>query len=96
MKYREECSVCTQKIKGLYDFHITVFDQPLLFSLMQINRFWYNTARMSLNTSKPDFCLCKNKGADQLCSNCTADQRLCFHYMYSTIHLLLISELSSF
>ena len=27
------------------------------------------------------FChLCKNKGADQLCSNCTSDQRLCFLY----------------
>ena len=23
-------------------------------------------------------CICENKGADQLCSNCTADQRLCF------------------
>ena len=29
-------------------------------------------------TSKPNFALCKNKDADQLCSNCTADQRLCF------------------
>ena len=28
----------------------------------------------------PDFCLCENKGADQLCSNCTTDQRLCFRY----------------
>ena len=25
------------------------------------------------------------KDADQLCSNCTADQRLCFHYTDSTI-----------
>ena len=28
----------------------------------------------------PDICLCKNKGADQLRSNCKADQRLCFCY----------------
>ena len=27
--------------------------------------------------------------ADQLCSNCTADQRLCFSYTDSTISLLL-------
>ena len=27
---------------------------------------------------KLDFCLCKNKGADQLCGNCTADQRFLF------------------
>ena len=35
-----------------------------------------------------DFCLCKNKGADQLCSNCTADQRFCFCYTDNTIPLL--------
>ena len=29
---------------------------------------------------KPDFCLSENKGADQLSSNCTADQRLCIRY----------------
>ena len=40
---------------------------------------------------KPDFCICDNKGADQLCSNCTADQRLCFHYSDSTIPLLLLA-----
>ena len=33
---------------------------------------------------KTDFCVCKNKGADQLCSDCKADQRLCFCYMGST------------
>ena len=27
---------------------------------------------------KPDFCICQNKGADLLCSNCTADLHLCF------------------
>ena len=41
---------------------------------------------------KPDFCLCKNKGADQLLSIRKADQRLCFHYMDSTILLLSKSE----
>ena len=34
---------------------------------------------------KPDFCLCENKDADQLCSNGRADQRLYFRYMDSTI-----------
>ena len=42
-----------------------------------------------------DFCLCENKGVDQLCSNCTADQRLCFHYTESTIPLLSRSGISS-
>ena len=35
---------------------------------------------------KPDFCLCENKDADQLRSNC--DQRLCFRYLDSTIPFL--------
>ena len=45
---------------------------------------------------KPRFCLCENKGADQLRSNCTADQRLCFRYTDSTLSLLIKSEISSF
>ena len=44
---------------------------------------------------KPTFCICKNKDADQLGSNCTADQGLCFRYMDSTIPLLPKSEISS-
>ena len=40
--------------------------------------------------------LCENKGADQIRSNCEADQRLCFHYMDSIISLLLKSKISSF
>ena len=45
---------------------------------------------------KPDFCLCENKCADQLCRNCTADQRLCFRYTDSTISILLKFEIQSF
>ena len=29
---------------------------------------------------KQDFCLCENKGTDQLRCNCEADQHLCFRY----------------
>ena len=36
---------------------------------------------------KPTFRICKNKGADQLRSNCEADQRLCFPLTDSTIPL---------
>ena len=39
--------------------------------------------------------ICENKDADQLCGNRTADQRLCFRYMDSTIPLLPKSEFSS-
>ena len=41
---------------------------------------------------KPDFCLCENKGTDQLSSNCTADQHLCFRYLDGTIPLLLVQN----
>ena len=44
---------------------------------------------------KPVFCICENKDADQLRSNCAADQRLCFRYTDSTIPLLPKSEISS-
>ena len=42
-----------------------------------------------------DFCLCENKGADQLYSNCTVDHCLCFRYTDSTIPLVPISNISS-
>ena len=52
--------------------------------------------KMSRIVRKPDFCLCENKGADQLRGNREADQRLCFRYTDSIFPLLLISEISSF
>ena len=45
---------------------------------------------------KWDYCLCENKGAVQLRSNCEADQHLCFRYMDSTIPVLLKSDFTSF
>ena len=36
------------------------------------------TAYLSHIMRKMDFCICKNKDTDDLCSNCTADQSICF------------------
>ena len=44
---------------------------------------------MSHIMRKPYFCLCENKDADQLHSNCEADQRLCFRYTDSTFFFFL-------
>ena len=44
---------------------------------------------------KPMFCICENKGADQLHRDCEADQRLCFRYIDSTIPLLSKLKVSS-
>ena len=38
---------------------------------------------------KQAFCMCENKDADQLRGDRETDQRLCFHYIDSTIPLLL-------
>ena len=44
---------------------------------------------------KPAFCICLNKGVDQLSSNRAADQRLCFRYIASTIPLLCKSKIKA-
>ena len=44
---------------------------------------------------KRTFCICENKGADQLRGDREADQRLCLRYTDSTISLLPIYEISS-
>ena len=55
--------------------------------------FCHEEAHMSLVMRKPAFCIYENKDADQLRSNCAADQRLCFRYTDSTIPLLPKSEI---
>ena len=50
---------------------------------------------MSRRMGKPIVCIGENKGADQLRSNCEADQHLCFRYKDSTIPLLSKSKISS-
>ena len=44
----------------------------------------------------PDFCLCENNGAEQLYSNCIADQNLCFRCTDSTIPLLILKFQATF
>ena len=61
--------------------------------LLLLSSFSLNS-NLSLVIRKPAFCICENKDADQLPSNCAADQRLCFRYMDSTTPLLPKSEIS--
>ena len=49
-----------------------------------------------MSMRKSTFCICENKGPDQLCSNCTAEQHLCFRYTDSTIPLQVESKISRF
>ena len=48
---------------------------------------------MSHVIRKPAFCICENKGADQLHGSGAADQQLRFHYTDCTIPLLPKSKL---
>ena len=78
-----------------------ILDHSIAFCVDYILLLMYSVGsrflhEISLVMRKLDFCLCENKGTDQLCSNCTADQRLCFCYTESTIPLLLKSKISSF
>ena len=58
--------------------------QMFSFNIHQISpvSFLLNTKQRLMNClmGKSDFCICKNKDADQLRSNCTTDKRLCFPY----------------
>ena len=58
----------------------------LTYSEMSEDSFSFNKGYMSLVERKPVFCICENKDADQLRSNCEADQRLCFCYTIKRIH----------
>ena len=51
-----------------------------------------SVVNLSRRMRKPTICIGENKGADQLRSNCEADQRLCFRYTDSTIPLLSKSK----
>ena len=62
--------------------------------LARINGFQALPRATTLGT--PTICIGENKGADQLRSNCEADQHLCFRYSDSKNPLLLKSEISMF
>ena len=68
-----------------------IFYQGVSFCLKVLHEH-----EMSRVVRKQDYCLCENKDADQLRSNCEADQRLCFHYTERTISHLHKTEISSF
>ena len=71
-----------------------------IFKILETQKFVTLVGTLGTKLSpimrKLTFRICETKGADQLCSNCTADQHLCFRYTDSTISLLLRSENSSF
>ena len=50
----------------------SLITDPELYKLVSKGKVRYDCPQ------RQDFCIWENKDADQLCSDCTADQRLCF------------------
>ena len=65
---------CTTQFLRVWHCHSEVQKQNILFFISD------KTIILSRVTRKPTICICENKGADQLRSNCEADQRLCFRH----------------
>ena len=64
---------------------ILIMEHTLCNDSMVIECHLFHILKLLIYYMKnPDFCICENKGADQLCGNRTADQRLCFRYIDST------------
>ena len=61
----------------------------IIFWSNRVYSLHFKNSYLSIVVRKLDFCLCENKGADQLPSNCETDQHRCFRYMDSTISLFL-------
>ena len=81
-------------VKGMYTLVIKrKWKKSILFSKAELFfRIIILQSYLSRVMRKLYFCLYENKGADQLRSDCKADQRLCFRLMDSTIPLLYKSK----
>ena len=90
-----------QKISYLADWCHVFHPQKIVLSCYNYccpvnDIFSLNLLHLSHIMRELASCLCESKDADQLCSNCTADQHLCFRYMASTIPTQLISKILNF
>ena len=92
-KFKHLAFVCENSDRFMADL---VGNPNCWFLLRRFLWLFHTREHLSRVMRIPDFCQCENKGADQLRSNCEADQRLCFRYSDSTIPLLFKSEISSF
>ena len=80
--------------KKVYFLIIVIFLSICFTCMVSVDFTYFGHSLLSLSIfneplmRKRTKCLGENKGVDQLCSNCTADQNLCFRYTDSTIYLL--------
>ena len=102
VKYGLRCHlrrlVCNGRPIGIMKIKILINSKAivdLICIFRKCNSNFFLKQSLSHVMRKPTFCICKNKGADQLSSNCEANHRLCFRYTDSTIPLLSKTKISS-
>ena len=89
----KSCILITVAATVLYIKLLTVIKTGFCIGAVSGENQQYAYAKhLSCLRRKPTICICETKGADQLRSNCEADQHLCFRYMDSTIPLLSKSK----
>ena len=94
LEISDDCTISVAKTKALICFAVTA-------KLICVFVFAYADCWFSYGAAHMIVCLFSKEpstlqGVGQLCSSCTADQRLCIRSMDSTIPLPLKSEISSF
>ena len=82
-------------VKHLKSLNTYLFIHNLSVSFRFYHVSTINREYLSRVMRKPAFCICKNKGADQLHRSRIADECLCFCYIDGTILLLPKSKISS-
>ena len=60
--------------------------------ILDLKLIVYRKRNLSIRMRKPTICIGESKSADQLRSDCEADQHLCFHYTDRTMPLLSKSK----
>ena len=90
------CSRSLNNIKKRSAYVVVLFQEYSELYSQRIN-WWENLEcnYLSRRMEKNNICIGERKGADQLRSDCEADQCLCFRYMDSTIPLLSKSKILS-
>ena len=71
--------IAEQLIKKRFRLHMFIEDLLDMKIICTANiKLLVRVVHVSRVVRKPTYCICENKGADPLCSNCAADQGLCF------------------
>ena len=67
-----------RKISQYFLLKIVIFTTNFAIHCIGMLMYLHHNSKLNSLMLKPAFCICENKGADQLCGNLTADQRLIF------------------